>query len=164
MPFRCNLCHDTGHLRNSCTYFLHGIPISKGFTPCDPPSRSPPVDSQKTIAVSSLSPDRLYGSSSPALYDDLTKGELLYIEDIENCSHLSPPARIVATPVVSSTLDISPLAAPEPYPLPLSPQYVLSLTPHLSFRPLRLLHPSPRKTSLPSPALLMYHFLLLLLL
>ena len=32
MSFRCNYCHDTGHLRNSCHRLRTGQPTKRGFT------------------------------------------------------------------------------------------------------------------------------------
>ena len=67
MPFRCNYCHETSHLRDTCTFLLHGLPLSKGFVACDHPSRSLPVVSPPTTPPVAPSPTGLYGSSSPTL-------------------------------------------------------------------------------------------------
>ena len=40
MSFRCNLCHDTGHLRNTCHLLRTGLSAKRGFAPSlvpDPP-------------------------------------------------------------------------------------------------------------------------------
>ena len=31
MPFRCNYCHETGHLHNSCALLHSGHPVKQGF-------------------------------------------------------------------------------------------------------------------------------------
>ena len=38
MPFRCNLCHDTRHLRRNCSLLLHGKSVSQGFNQDSLPS------------------------------------------------------------------------------------------------------------------------------
>ena len=92
MSFRCIFCHETGHLRNSCTSLLHGTPLHKGFSVADPPSRSPMVGTPPKVSTKDPSPAGLYGSSSPTPYDDLTKGELVYLQDIENVARITHPS------------------------------------------------------------------------
>ena len=43
IPFRCNYCHDTGHLRRNCSLLLQGKPISQGFDQDSLPT-SPSLD------------------------------------------------------------------------------------------------------------------------
>ena len=92
MPFICSVCHETGHLRNSCTSLLHGAPLHKGFLSLEPPSHSPLVVTPPQAPTEDPSPAGLYGSSSPTPYDDLTKGELVYLQDIENVARITHPS------------------------------------------------------------------------
>ena len=41
------------------------------------------------------SPEGMYKSFSPTLYEDLTKGELLYIQYVENCTSASKLSSVV---------------------------------------------------------------------
>ena len=83
MLFRCNYCHDTGHLHNNCHRLRIGHPIKSGFNfihvldlPC-------PKTSPLLVVPLEDSTDIIYASSSPSTFDDLSKGQLMYIEGME---------------------------------------------------------------------------------
>ena len=42
MSFRCNYCHETSHLRKSCSFLLQDIPLTIGFTDSEPSLESSP--------------------------------------------------------------------------------------------------------------------------
>ena len=68
----------------------------------------------------------MYGSSFPTLYDDLTKGEILFIEDVENFSRLSLLSSSVETHKDCTALEnsSSPLQNHVLYPQLITSQYV----------------------------------------
>ena len=97
VPFRFDYCHKARHLMSSCTSLLHGYSRPKGFHLSDPLSHSPHVDSPSGKDNVALSLVGMYGSLSLTLYNDFMKGELLYIEDVENCTRMSLPTRSMDT-------------------------------------------------------------------
>ena len=80
MSFRCNYCHDTGHLQNTCHRLRSGHPSKRGFN-CFPVSDPLPSENFPLPAAPlEDSTDIIYASSSPSTFDDLLKGQLMYIE------------------------------------------------------------------------------------
>ena len=77
LPFHCNFCHNTGHLRNTCSLFRKGGTVVKEFEYLS--SVSSP--SHPVVALFVPTPEDIYTSSSPSPYDGLSKGELMFIED-----------------------------------------------------------------------------------
>ena len=91
MPFRCNYFHETGHLCNSCAHLHNGQPVKRGFD-LSPRPASPSLDVYHPLVEPlDLPPEDIYVSSSPTPYEGISKGELLYIEDVETCALLSRP-------------------------------------------------------------------------
>ena len=135
MSFRCSYCHETGHLRKSCCFLLQGISLIVGFTDSEPllvssPSSSShlqnPLDTQPLIEplTNSPAPPTLigpYDSSSPTSVGDLTKGELLFIKDVESLALTASRSRIDQA-VVSSPLSFN-LEHFPPLHHPSSPTY-----------------------------------------
>ena len=83
MSFRCNYCHETGHLRNTCHSLRTGLPIKSGFNFIHVPDLPHPETCSQPTDPLEDSTDIIYASSSPSTFDDLSKGQLMYIEDME---------------------------------------------------------------------------------
>ena len=127
MPFRCSYCHETGHLKNSFSSLLHDLHLAKHFLYTN--SSFPLVISPFLGLIISPSPASLYGYSSPTLYDDLTKYELLYIQYIEKVAR-SPHSISLEVPLIylmnTQTVSCSPpLSSPLPGFVP--PKLLLNL-------------------------------------
>ena len=103
MLFHCSYYHETEHLRKSCSFLLHGHPVHAGFIDPEPLlvispyTSSPhhlPQDSLPQVdpLSDSLDPPPMagpYDSSSHTSMGELTKGELLYIKDVESLALLA---------------------------------------------------------------------------
>ena len=92
VSFICNRCHVVIHLRRSYPLLLHGSSASDLLDF----SRSPSCDTPLAVIPTPPAPvipqadqDGLYSSHSPSVFDDITKGELLFIEDVEACASAS---------------------------------------------------------------------------
>ena len=73
MLFRCNYCHDTGHLRKNCSLLLLGKPVSWGFEQDSLPT-SPSHDGLSlSIEHSSPSLKDHYVSTSPTPYEGILR-------------------------------------------------------------------------------------------
>ena len=83
MSFRCNYCHKMGHLRNTYHRLCTGHPTKCGFNSLHVPDPSHPVAISLHDVPLEDSTDIIYASSSPSTFDDLSKGQLMYIEDME---------------------------------------------------------------------------------
>ena len=89
MSFRCNYFHDIGHLRKKCSLLLQGKTFSWGVDQDSLPTSPSPDGISPFIECYSPSMDYLYVSTSPTPYEGISKGELLFIEDVETWSRLS---------------------------------------------------------------------------
>ena len=145
MPFRCSYCHETGHLRKSCSFLLQGIPLSVGFADTDPSlecSPSPTLqqhssqDSQSLIDASTdfPTPPTMFGpydSSFPTSVGDLTKEELLFIKDVETMALSSSRSRneLVVDPLSPSHTPLLVVSPPPPFNLENFPPLTHSTSP-----------------------------------
>ena len=91
VPFCCNKCHAMGHLKRSFPLLLHGSgswtfldvlrsPSSGNGSPKGP--TIPPFGGQYSPHMG------MYDSLSPSVFDDISKGQLLFIQDVEACASL----------------------------------------------------------------------------
>ena len=74
LSFRCNYCHDTGHLWNTCHRLRTGHPTKRGFNSLlvhDPPR---PAAISSPVVPLEDSTDIIYASSSPSTFEVLSKG------------------------------------------------------------------------------------------
>ena len=83
LSFRCNLCHETGHLRNTCHRLRSGYPTKCGYDSLPAPDPPLPDVSLNHDLPLEDSTDIIYASSSPSTFENLSKGQLIYIEDME---------------------------------------------------------------------------------
>ena len=84
VPFCCNACHEMGNLRSLCPSLLHGH-LWRRASPVSYPASSISNEAQTVLFTKGI-----YNSSSPSTYQDITKGDLLFLEDVENFASLNP--------------------------------------------------------------------------
>ena len=83
MSIRCNFCHETGHLWNSCHRLRSGRPTNRGYDSLPAPDPPHPTVTLNPDIPLEDSTDIIYASSSPFTFENLSKGQLMYIEDME---------------------------------------------------------------------------------
>ena len=150
MSFRCNYCHDTGHLRNTCHRLRSGHPSKRGFNFLLVPD--PPRPNANSLPVVPLedSTDIIYASSSPSTFEYLSKGQLMYIENMEVVALHSRagPVETLDSSALDSSFEQVVADGPPPYTLDHYPSLPRSSSgPSLSSTPPL----SPPGSSVPLP-------------
>ena len=119
MPFRCIYCHETGHLQNNCHCLCTGLPINSGFNFIPVPNLPHPETCSQPVDPLEDSTDINYASSSPSTFDDLSKGQLMYIEDMEVIALHSraEPVEILVSSALDSSSEQVDVVGPPPFTL-----------------------------------------------
>ena len=115
MPFRCNYYHDTGHLRNNCHHLRTSLPIKSGFNFIPVPDLPRLETCPLSVDPLEDSTDIIYASSSPSTFDDLSKGQLMYIKDVEAIalhSRVEPVEILVSSALDSSSKQVDAIGPP----------------------------------------------------
>ena len=74
MSFRCNFCHETGHLRNTCHRLRTGHSAKHGFVSSLVPYPPLPKVTPNLMGPLVDSTNIIYASSSPSTFENLLKG------------------------------------------------------------------------------------------